>query len=92
MLAETLTIRFAFAVKEPSETCSTIVLSPVVAAQSAAMSAVIVPPVLTMLVTVRPVGTVVAVTVKLPAAVSLSLTVAICELLAAMPCCRDKPV
>ena len=42
--------------------------------------AVIVPLVLTMLETVVPGGTVVAVTVRLPAAVSGSLTVAICEL------------
>ena len=63
-------------------------LLPMAAAQLAATSAVIVPPVLTMFVTVMPAGTVMAVTVKLPAAVSASLTVAMVELMAALPCWR----
>ena len=41
-----------------------------------------------MPLTVMPVGTLVAVTVKLPVGVSASLTVAIVELVAAVSCCR----
>src|SRR5438445_445866 len=69
-----------------------LVLAPTVAVQLAATLAVIVPLVLVMLVTLRPVGTVVAVTVKLPAAVSTSLTVAMVETVPALPCCRDSAV
>ncbi len=41
-----------------------------------------------MLVTVRPLGTVVAVTTRLPTAVSVSLTVAMVATLPAVPRCR----
>ena len=45
-----------------------------------------------MLLTVRPAGIVVAMTVKVPAAVSTSFTVAIEAFVAATPCVRDSPL
>jgi len=62
-----------------------MVLLPVEIVQLAAMSALTVPLVLTMLEMVRPVGTLVAVTVRLPAGLSASLTVAMTVLAAADP-------
>ena len=84
-------LRFAVAVRKPSLTCRTIVLLPVEIEQLAAMSAFTVPLVLVMLEIVRPVGTVVAVTVRLPALLSASLTVAMVVLAAADPCTRALP-
>src|SRR6185295_1852893 len=86
--AVTLTVRLAELVSGPSDVCRTMVLAPVAAVQPAAMFAVIVPLVLTMFEIVRPSGTVVAVTTRLPAAMWSSLTVAMVELEAAEPCCR----
>ena len=91
MLAVTLTIKLPVAVPLlESVTVRTIVLFPSVAVQLAAMLAVIVPLLLVIEVTVIPAGTVVAVTTKLPAGVSLSLTVAIVETEPAVPCCRES--
>src|SRR5207249_7746286 len=84
-------VRFAVAVRKPSLTCSPIVLSPVEIEQLAEISAFTVPLVLVMLEIVRPVGTVVAVTVRLPALLSPSLTVAIVVFAAAEPCRRALP-
>ena len=86
VFAVTITVRFAVAVPElPSVTVKTMVFAPIVAVQSAATVAVIVPAVLTIEVTVSPAGTVVAVTTKLPAAVSPSETVAIALMVPAEP-------
>src|SRR5437773_12400105 len=62
------------------------------AEQPATMSAVILPPVLTMLEIVTPFTgfALVTVTVTLPLPPS-SVTVAICELVIGEPCCRDNP-
>src|SRR5690242_5754339 len=80
VLAATLTVRLAVLVRlSPSVTVSGTEFGPVVAAQVAATSAVTVPVVLVMLVTVMPLGGL-AVTVRLPAGVSTSLTVAIVSL------------
>jgi hypothetical protein len=88
-LAVTLTGRLAVAVPLlPSVTVSTTVLAPRAVLHKAAVLAVIVPLILLIPVTVSPAGTVVAVTIKLPAAVSLSLTVAMVETVPALPCCR----
>src|SRR5205807_6863420 len=84
-------LRFAVAVRKPSLTCRTIVLLPVEIEQLAAMSAFTVPLVLVMLEIVRPVGTVVAETVRVPALLSASLTVAMVVFTAADPCCRALP-
>src|SRR5690242_12538454 len=68
VLAATLTVRLAVAMPPlPSVTVSTTVLLPRVAAQPAASVAVIVPLVLVIEATMMPAGTVVAVTVRLPA-------------------------
>ena len=91
MFAVTVTVRFPSVVAVPSETRRTTVFAPVAAEQLAATFAVIFPFELLIEVTEMPVGTVTAVTVKLPAAVSASLTTAIWELLAAEPCCRVMP-
>ncbi len=73
VLAVTLTVRLVVLVPLlPSVTVNTTVFAPTVAAQPAATLAVIVPAVLVIEVTVMPVGTVVAVTPKLPTAVSVS--------------------
>lgn len=82
-------IKLAVAVPElPSATLSTTVLLPSAALQPAATFAEIVPPELLMEVTEMPVGTVIAVTTKLPAEVSPSLTVAMVETDPAVPRCR----
>ena len=62
------------------------------AAQEATTSAVIVPEVLTMLEIVTPLDgfALVTATVMLPAGVASSETVAMIELLAALPCCRTS--
>src|SRR5436189_6033447 len=86
VLAVTLTVRFAIAVPEfPSVTVRTTVLAPGVAVQSAATVAVMVPAVLVREGAVMGAGTDVAVTTRLPTAVSVSLTVAIVETLPAVP-------
>src|SRR5437660_1404542 len=64
-----------------------VILSVVVALQGAAPVAVTVPPVFEIPVTVRPAGTVVAVTVSVPAASSASLTIAMVDTVPALPCC-----
>src|SRR5438552_13713156 len=84
-------VRFAVAVSEPSDTCRTMMLLPMLAEQMAAMVAVMVPLVLMMLEMVRPAGTVWAVTTRLPALLSASLTVAMFEVEAAVPCRRALP-
>jgi hypothetical protein len=71
-------------------TVNTTVFAPSVAVQSAATFAVIVPAVLLIEVTVIPAGTVVAVTTRLPAAVSPSLAVAMVLAEPAVPRCRVK--
>ena len=86
-LAMTLTVKFAVEVNAlPSVTSSTTVFAPMPAAQEAAMSAVTLPFVLTILLTVKPGGTLIAATVRLPAGVASSLTVATGALLALLPC------
>ena len=65
------------------------VFAPTVAAQFAVISAVIAPLLFAGFVTLRPVGTLDAVTVKLPAAVKSSETVAMGEVAPALPCCRE---
>lgn len=88
VLAVTLTVRLT-AFDKPVVSfvvVSVTVLSPSAAVQLATTSAVMMPPLLIILVMLRPVGTAVAVTVNTPA--DVSLTVAICELIAALPCCR----
>src|SRR5215470_4155257 len=91
-LAKTVMIRLPVEVSEPSLTCRTMVLAPVVMEQLAAISAFTVPLVLTMLEIVRPGGTLMAVTVRLPAGLSGSLTVAMVVLNRAEPCCRKLGV
>src|SRR3954470_10289130 len=91
MLPLTLMTRFALVVRAPSETWSTMVLLPMAAAQLAVILAFIVPPLFVTLEIVRPEGTVGAVTVRLPGLLCASFTVAMVELEAAVPCCRDKP-
>ena len=87
----TVTFKVAVAVRLPSLTCK--VKLALDAAQLATMSAVIVPLVLTMLDSVTPLDglALVTVTARLPATVSLSLTVAMVELEAGEPCCRVTP-
>ena len=75
----------------PSVALSTMTLLPVAAAHPAARSAVMLPLVLTMFVIVMFGGTVIAVTVILPGAPTSSVTTAICELVAGLPCVRDNP-
>jgi len=91
VFAETLTVRFAVAVPLlPSVTVKTTVFAPIVALQSAATVAEIVPAALVMPVTVIPAGAVVAVTARLPTGVSPSPTVAIVLMVPAEPRCRLK--
>ena len=72
-----MTVRFAVAVPlKLSCTWNVITYEPIAITLSAAMFADTVPPVLVIAETVRPAGTTVAVTVRLPAASSASLTVA----------------
>ena len=70
----------------PSLTLKPTVFAPTVAEQAAATLAETVPVLFAIPVTVKPAGTVGAVTTKLPALCSASLTVAIVLLLAALPC------
>ena len=85
-MAVTVTFKVAVVVKLPSLTCN-VKLAVLPAPQDARMSAVIVPAVLTMFETVTPFEglALVIVTVRLPGDVSLSVTVAICELMAFEP-------
>src|SRR5438876_4245107 len=86
--ADTLTVRLAVDVALPeSVTVKTTVFAPVVALQTAATVAVIVPAVFVIPITVMPAGTVVAVTVSVPAASSASLTIAMVDTVPALPCC-----
>ena len=83
----TVTMAFAEAFKPlASVTSSTIILSPNVAAQSAAIVAEIVPFVFARLVTVNPAGREVAAIVRLPAAVSKSEIIANVPDVAGLPC------
>ena len=88
----TATLRVAVAVAVPSLTRRVKVA--LVAPVAATISAVIVPVVLEILEIVTPVDglALVTVTVRLPAAVSASVTVAIVELLTAAPAVRVTPV
>src|SRR6266516_1198005 len=91
VVAVTLTVKLAVAVAPPpSVTCKPTMFAPTVAAQEAATSAVMVPLVLTRLVTLMPAGADVTVTIRLPAGVSASLTVAMVEVVAALLCWRDR--
>lgn len=88
VFAATFTVKLACAIAPPaSVTVNTMLFAPTVAAQSAVMFAAIVPLVFVMLVIVMPAGTVVAVTTRLLAEVSISLTVAIFATVPALPCC-----
>src|SRR4051812_20788757 len=82
--------RLALVVSAPSETCSAMVLLTVEIEQLAAMSALIVPLLLVMLAIDRP-GGASAVTIRLPAVLSASLTVATVVFAAALPCRRALP-
>src|SRR5581483_5213690 len=85
------TVRLAVDVMLPSETVSVTVLLPSVALHPAAIVAVIAPLLLLIEPMEMPVGTVVAVTIRLPGAVSTSLTAAICTAVpATLPCWRVK--
>ena len=86
VLAVTVIFKVAVAVEVPSLTCK--VKLALVAAQLAAISAVMVPFELTMLEMVTPLEglAVVRVTVRLPGAVSASLTKAMVEFVAGEPC------
>ena len=90
VLAVTVTVKVSVAVEVPSLACKVKVAFD--APQLAAMSAVILPPVLTMFEIVTPLAGLadVTITATLPLPPS-SVTVAICELLPE-PCGRDKPV
>lgn len=89
VFAVTFTVKLAVAVKPPpSVTVKVTVFAPRVALQLAAITAEIVPLLLVTFVTVKPVGMLEAVTVKLFAAVRSSLTVATLDALAVLPCCR----
>jgi hypothetical protein len=85
VLAVTFTVKLPFVLKAPSLTLKPTVFAPTVAEQAATTSLVIVPVVLTMFDTVKPAGTVGAVTVNVPAALSASATTAIWLLLVAEP-------
>jgi hypothetical protein len=87
----TVTLSVAVAVAVPSLTCRVKVA--LVAPVAATISAVIVPLELTMFEIVTPFAglAVVTVTVRLPADVSVSLTVAIVEFDAAVPPVRESP-
>src|SRR5438105_4145899 len=87
VFAVTFIVKFAVDVSEPSETCRTSVLLPIAEPHAAAILAVIVPLVFRIPLTMIPDGMVIGVTVRLPAAVSASFTVAMVELVAAVPCC-----
>lgn len=91
MLASTLIFRVSVTVELTSLACK--VKLTLEAVQSAMMSAVILPSVLTMFEIVTPLDGLaeVTVTITLPLP-PLSVTLAICELAAGEPCCRDKPV
>src|SRR5213593_2217073 len=90
LLAVTLTVRLSVALRPPlSVTVNATMLLPREAEQLAATVAVTVPLVLVMPVTERPAGTLVAVTVRLPARSCASLTVAIVETVPAAPCWRE---
>ena len=91
-MLETVTLSVAVAVAVPSLTWSVKVAF--VAPVAATMSAVIVPVVLAIFEIVTPFDglALVTVTVRLPAAVSGSVTVAIVELLELLPAVRDTPL
>ena len=85
-MAVTLTLKLPAVLSKPSLTLKPTVFAPIVALQAATKSAVTVPVLLTILLTVKPAGTVGAVTTKLPTACSASLTVAMVLLLTPVPC------
>lgn len=87
VLAVTLIVTLAVELKPaPSVTCKVSVFAPNVAPQVAAILPEIVPLVLVKPVSVKPVGTLRAVTVRLPAGVKSSETVAKLEIVPALPC------
>ena len=90
-MAVTFTLKEPSVLRLPSLALSVIALAPNVAVQAATRFAVTVPLVLVMAETVKPAGTVGAVTTKLPALDSKSLTTATVLLVAAEPCCRLRP-
>ena len=85
VLAVTLTLKLPAVLNKPSLTLKPTVFAPTVALQAATRFAVTVPVVLTILLKVKPAGTLGAVTTKLPGACSVSVTVAIVLLLTALP-------
>ena len=85
-LAVTLTLKLPAVLSKPSLTLKPTALAPTVALHAATKFAVTVPVVLTIVLSVKPAGTVGAVTTKLPALCSRSLTVAMVLLLTPVPC------
>ena len=90
-LAVTLTLKLPPVLKLPSLTLKPTELAPTLAEQLAERLALTVPAALTRLLTVKPAGTLGAVTVRLPGLDCASEIVAIMLLLAAEPCWRVTP-
>ena len=88
VLAAMLTVMLALVVKPPpSVTVRTTVFAPTAAPQPAVTCAETVPLVLAKPLSAMPLGILVAATVRLPAGVASSLTVARFEVKPALPCC-----
>ena len=89
VFAVTLTVKLAVDMRLwPSVTETVMLFAPTVAEQSAAMLAVTLPLLFVSPETLRPAGTLDAATIRLPAGVASSLTVAMGETPPALPCCR----
>ena len=87
-----MTLKLPPVLKLPSLTLKPTELAPTLAEQLAARLALTAPAALTRLLSVKPAGTLGAVTVRLPGLDCASVTVAIVLLLAAEPCWRVTPV